>query len=47
MHEQKLNDDKRNIFLLKPLYLNIIFDDMDEIMEYKKGSTQYVREKPF
>ena len=44
MHEQKLNDDKRNIFLLKPLYLNIVFDDMDEIMEYKKGSTQYVSE---
>ena len=44
MHEQKLNDDKRNIFLLKSLYLNIVFDDMDEIMEYKKGSTQYVSE---
>jgi len=35
---------KEIFFLLKPLYLNIVFDDMDEIMEYKKGSTQYVSE---
>ncbi len=41
-HEAKINDDKRNIFLLKPRYLNIVFDDMEEMMEYKKGSTQYV-----
>ena len=44
MHEEKLNDAKRNIFVLKPLYLNIIFDDLEEIMEYKKGSTQCVSE---
>ena len=44
MYEQKLNDAKRNIFVLKPLYLNIVFDDLEEIMEYKKGSTQYVSE---
>ena len=43
-HEEKLNDAKRNIFVLKPLYLNIVFDDLEEIMEYKKGSTQYVSE---
>ena len=41
-YEAKINDDKRNIFILKPRYLNIIFDDMEELMEYKKGSTQYV-----
>ena len=41
-HEAKLNDDKRNIFILKPIYLNIVFDDMEDIMRYKKGSTQYV-----
>ena len=44
MYEEKLNDAKRNIFVLKPLYLNIVFDDLEEIMEYKKGSTQYVSE---
>ena len=43
-HEAKLNDDKRNIFVLKASYLNIVFDDLEEIMEYKKGSTQYVSE---
>ena len=43
-HEEKLNDDKRNIFVLKASYLNLVFDDLEEIMEYKKGSTQYVNE---
>ena len=42
MHEDKLNNDKRNIFLLKPIYLNILFDDIEEIMSNKKGSTQFV-----
>ena len=44
MHEQKLNDKKREIFLLKPTYLNVVFDDLEEMMTYKKGSTQYVNE---
>ena len=43
-HEEKLNNDKRNIFVLKAPYLNLVFDDLEEIMEYKKGSTQYVSE---
>ena len=43
-YEEKLNNDKRNIFVLKSSYLNIVFDDLEEIMEYKKGSTQYVSE---
>ena len=41
-YEERLNNDKRNIFVLKASYLNIVFDDLEEIMEYKKGSTQYV-----
>ena len=41
-YEEKIENDKRNIFLLKKRYLNIVKDDMDEIMPYKKGSTQYV-----
>ena len=41
-YEDKLNADKRGIFLLKPMYLNIIFDDTEKMMRYKKGSTQYV-----
>jgi hypothetical protein len=43
-YEEKIDDNKRNIFLLKPRYLNIVFDDMDDIMQYKKGSTQFVSE---
>ncbi len=43
-YETKKNDDKRGIYLLKPEYLNIAFDDLKEMMEYKKGSTQYVSE---
>ena len=42
--EIKKEDAKRNIFLLKKGYLNIVIDDLEEMMEYKKGSTQYVSE---
>ena len=42
MHEQKLNDKKREIFLLKPTYVNLLIDDLEEIMTYKKGSTQFI-----
>ena len=41
-YENKLNDEKRGIFLLKATYLNIVFDDTEKMMRYKKGSTQYV-----
>ena len=43
-YEEKLENNKRNIFLLKPRYLNVVLDDMGDIMPYKKGSSQYVRE---
>ena len=43
-YEEKIDNDKRNIFILKSRYLNIVFYDMEEIMQYKKGSTQYVSE---
>ena len=41
-YEDKKENEKRNIFLLKPIYLNIIKDDLKEMMQYKKGSTQYL-----
>ena len=41
-YEINKEDDKRNIFLLKPDYLNVIFNDLDDIMPYKKGAAQYV-----
>ena len=41
-YETKLEDDKRNINLLKPKYVNLVLDDLKGIMQYEKGSTQYV-----
>jgi Base plate wedge protein 53 len=43
-YEEKKENDKRNIYLLKSQYLNIVLNDMNEIMPYKKGSSQYVSE---
>ena len=43
-YEEKIEDDKRNIFLLKTRYLGLVMDDMEDMMTYKKGSTQYVDE---
>lgn len=41
-YEEKLENNKRNIYTLKPRYLNIVLDDMEEMMQYRKGATQYV-----
>ena len=43
-YEEKLEDNKRNIFLLKKDYIGVILNDMEGIMEYKEGSTQYLNE---
>jgi len=40
--ESQKENDKRNINLLKPKYLGIVFDDIERFMPYKKGSSQYV-----
>ena len=41
-YESKIEDAKRDIYLLKPEYLNVIKDDMRDIMPYEKGSTEYL-----
>jgi len=41
-YEIQKENDKRNIYLLKPDYLNVLFNDLDDIMPYKKGAAQYV-----
>ncbi len=41
-YEIEKENEKRNIFILKPAYLNIIFNDLDDFMPYRKGATQYV-----
>lgn len=41
-YEVRLDEKKRTIFLLKGRYLQLVFDDLEKVMTYKKGSTQYV-----
>lgn len=41
-YEISLEDDKRNIFVLKPEYLSVIKNDLDDIMPYKEGSSQFI-----
>ena len=43
-YESEIENAKRNIFVLKGDYLNLVLNDLDEIMPYKEGSTQYVSE---
>ena len=35
-------EEKRNIFVLKPEYLNVLTNDIEKIMQYKEGGEQYV-----
>ena len=35
-------EKKRNIFVLKPEYLNVLTNDIERIMQYKEGGEQYV-----
>lgn len=41
-YEIRLEDEKRTIYALKPKYLDLVFNDLQTIMQYKKGSEQYV-----
>ena len=41
-YEVRKEETKRNIYLIKAEYLELILDDVDRLMPYKKGSTQYV-----
>ena len=43
-YEATINEDKRNITILRPSYLNIFLADMRDIMTYSKSS-QYVSSK--
>jgi len=44
VYEERLEDAKRNIFLLKPRLVSVIFNDLEEMMPYGQGSSQYVSE---
>ena len=43
-YEEKINNDKRNIYLLKPEYIQVVRDDIEVLMTYREGSTQYMSE---
>jgi hypothetical protein len=43
-YENSIQDQRRNIWILKARYLNVALDDLEKIMTYKKGSSQYVTE---
>ena len=43
-YENDLQDQRRSIWILKDRYLNIALDDLENILTYKKGSSQYVTE---
>ena len=43
-YEEKIENKKREIFILKPEYLNVVIDDISDLMPYKKGSTEYIDE---
>ena len=41
-YEEKIENKKRNIYILKQEYVSVVMDDIEELMAYKKGSTEYV-----
>ena len=43
-YEENLENKKREIFILKPEYINVVLDDIDDLNVYKKGSTEYISE---
>ena len=42
VYEDKINDEKRNINVIKPRFVGLIIEEMERLMKYQKGSTQYV-----
>jgi len=41
-YEVKLDDDKRNIYLLKSKYVSLAIQDMEDGLPYRRGSSQYI-----
>ena len=42
VYEVRKEEKKRNIYLLKADYVELVLDDIQRLMPYKKGSAQYV-----
>ena len=45
VYEDGLNDAKRNIDIIKPRFVGLIIEEIEKVMKYPKGSTQYVSKK--
>ena len=43
-YEDDIQTNKRNIFLLKSEYIPVVIEDIEDILPYRKGSTQYMSE---
>ena len=41
-YEERIQDEKSNIYLLDKRYISLVLNDLERIMPYKKGSTQFV-----
>ena len=41
-YEIRKEEKKRNIYLLKTDYVELVLNEIEELMPYKKGSAQYV-----
>ena len=41
-YEERIQDEKSNIYLLDKRYISVVLNDLERIMPYKKGSTQFV-----
>ena len=41
-YEINIENEKRNIYLLKPLYTALVEEDLEREMKYKKGGTDYI-----
>ena len=42
VYEDKIQENKTNIYLLRPDYISLIINEIGQLMPYKEGSTQYV-----
>ena len=45
VYEDRLNDAKRNISIIKPEFIGLILEEIEKAMKYPKGSTQYVSKR--
>ena len=42
VYEDRINDEKRNINIIKPRFVGLVIEEMERLMKYQKGSTQYI-----